>query len=240
VVSFQRENQPAENTMPFDIFTVLGHDLKSPLNAVEAYLEIIRGRILGDSLEPYAEVLENSIARLHHMRELITDVVDWAKIRQPSPSRILTATDISKIARSVVNRYAEGARNRNISISADIEEGLSMKAAAGEIELILRHLIDNAVKYNRDDGSVHVAMLKEGSHIALHVSDTGIGMDAEEQARIFGEFMRIKNARTRGIPGTGLGLSIAKQLVELYRGTITVESDPDKGATFALTLSCGE
>jgi len=182
----QGKNRPGEKMMPFDIFTVLGHDLKSPLNAVEAYLEIIRGRVLGDSLDPYMAVLENSVARLHHMRELITDVVDWAKIRQPSPNRVLTATDVTKIARAVISGYVEEARPRNIVISADIEDGLSMKAAAKEIELILRHLVDNSIKYNKDSGSVHVAISRAGRHIAVIVSDTGIGLDAEEQARIFG------------------------------------------------------
>lgn len=229
----------ADTMMSIDVFTVLGHDLKSPLNAVEAYLEIIRGRILGNDLDPYMTILENSVARLHHMRELITDVVDWAKIRQSSPGRALAPTDVTRIAAAVLSGYTEDAVRRNITISSDIEDGLSMKAEAKEIELILRHLVDNAVKYNRDSGSVHVAMKKEGPRITLNVSDTGIGMNAEEQSRLFGEFVRIKNAATQGIMGTGLGLSITKLLVERYQGTVAVQSEPDRGTTFSVTLPCG-
>ncbi len=74
--------------MSFDILTVLGHDLKSPLNAVESYLEIIRGKVLGEDINSYLPIVGNSISRLHRMRELITDVVDWSRIRTPSSSRV--------------------------------------------------------------------------------------------------------------------------------------------------------
>ena len=235
-----QENKQAEaRAGSFDILTVLGHDLKSPLNAVESYLEIIRNKVLGESIDPYTQIIDNSIARLQHMRTLITDVVDWSRIQQPSSSRPLTTQDISKTVRSILDGYVKETQGRNITISADIEDGLTMKAAPREIELIVRHLVDNAIKYNRDNGSVRVTMKKAGPHIALNVADTGIGMTAEEQARLFGEFVRIKNSKTQDIRGTGLGLAIIKKLIELYQGTVSVESEPDIGTTFSLIFSCG-
>ncbi len=223
--------------MSFDIFTVLGHDLKSPLNAVEAYLEIIRGKILGEGLDPYMPILEKSIARLHQMRELITDVVDWSRIQQPSPSRSLITLDVSKITYSILDEYEKETQGKNITVSTDIEDNLTMRAAGREIELIVRHLVDNAIKYNRDNGSVSVTMKRAGPHISLNVADTGIGMNAEEQARLFGEFVRIKNSKTQDIKGTGLGLAIIKKLSELYQGTVSVESEPDRGTTFSLLIT---
>jgi len=104
--------------LSIDIFTVLGHDLKSPLNAVESYLEIMRNRVLGDTLDPYMPILENSVARLYQMRELITDVVDWAKIQQPPSSRLPTTLDVSKTARAILDGYAKEVQVRNISVSA--------------------------------------------------------------------------------------------------------------------------
>lgn len=233
----QGKGQSTDKGMSFDIFTVLGHDLKSPLNAVEAYLEIILGRVLGDSLDSYMPILEKSVARLHHMRELITDVVDWSRMQQPSPTRSLTTLDVSKITRSILDGYEKEAQGRNITVSADIEDNLTMKAAAREIELIVWHLMDNAVKYNRDNGSVSVTMKRAGPHIILNVADTGIGMNAQEQARLFGEFVRIKNSKTQDIRGTGLGLAIIKKLSELYQGTVSVESEPDRGTTFSLIIT---
>ena len=236
------EDQPgkspsADQGISIDIFTVLGHDLKSPLNAVESYLEIIRDRVLGDALDPYMPILENSVARLHQMRELITDVVDWSKIQQPSSSRPFTTLDVSKMARNILDGYVKEAQGRNIAISADIEDGLSIKAVAREIELIFRHLISNAIRYNKDNGSITLTIKKEDSHIAVKMTDKGIGLSAEEQARLFGEFVHIKNSKTQDIRGTGLGLAIVKKLVELYQGIVSVESEPDRGTTFFLLLS---
>jgi signal transduction histidine kinase len=231
---------PADQGISFDIFTVLGHDLKSPLNAVESYLEIIRTRVLGDDLDPYMQILENSVARLHQMRELITDVVDWARIEQPSSSRTLTLLDISKTAHAILDGYVKEAQTRNIAISADIEDGLTMKAVAKEIELIFQHLISNAIKYNKENGSVSLTIKKTDSHIAVTVTDTGIGLSSEDQARLFGEFVRIKNSKTQDIRGTGLGLAIVKKLVEFYQGAVSLKSEPDNGSTFSLILFPGE
>jgi two-component system, sensor histidine kinase and response regulator len=239
------EDQPgkspsADQGISMDIFTVMSHDLKSPLNAVESYLEILRNKVLGDGLDPYMPILENSVARLHQMRELITDVVDWSKIQQSSPFRALTTLDVSKTARAILDGYVKEAQERNIIISADIEDGLFMKTAAREIELIFRHLISNAIRYNKDNGSIILTIKKADSHIAAKVADTGIGLSSEDQARLFQEFVRIKNSKTQDIRGTGLGLAIVKKLLDLYQGTVSVESEPDIGSTFSLILFPGE
>jgi signal transduction histidine kinase len=239
------EDQPGKGPstdqgISIDIFTVLGHDLKSPLNAVESYLEILRNKVLGDGLDPYMQILENSVARLHQMRELITDVVDWSKIQQPSSSRPLTTLDISKMAQSIMDSYVKEAQGRNITLSGDIEDGLFMKAVARDIELIFRHLISNAIRFNKDNGSVTLTIKKTDSHISVKVADTGIGLSAEDQARLFQEFVRIKNTKTQDIRGTGLGLAIVKKLVELYQGTVSLRSEPDIGTTFSLILFSGD
>ena len=231
-----RERQSEGAGTSFDIFTVLSHDLKSPLNAVESYLDIMINRILGETLDPYMPILDKSIARLHQMREFINDISDWARIQSPSSPRTFTAIDISKTAHIILDMYQGKARARNIEISAEIEDALTMKAVGREIDLILRHLVDNAIKYNKDNGSVTVTIRKAGSHIDIKVADTGIGMTAEEQARLFQEFVRIKNDKTQGIAGTGLGLVIIKKLVDLYGGSVSMVSEPDQGTTVSITL----
>jgi signal transduction histidine kinase len=234
--SRQDGKAPGSKNNPFDIFTVLGHDLKSPLNAVEAYLEIIRGKVLGDQTDAYMTILDNSIARLRQMRELITDVVDWSRIQDPDSQRSLSLLDVSKMVHSILERYLKDAQARNISLTAEIEEGLTMKAVPREIELVIQHLVDNAIKYNKDNGAVRIIMEKAGNEITLNVSDTGIGLAPEEQALLFREFMRIKNSRTQDIRGTGLGLAIVKKIIDLYRGRIHVESELNKCTSFSLVL----
>jgi two-component system phosphate regulon sensor histidine kinase PhoR len=232
-------DQPREKSLnveeaSFDIFTVLSHDLKSPLNAVESYQDIMNNRILGDSLDPYMPIIDKCIARLYHMRELITDISDWSRIQSPSSPRRFTIINVSAMAHNILGLYQEKARARNITITTSIEEALTMKAVGKEIDLILRHLIDNAIKYNRDKGSVTIAIKRTGSRIDIKVADTGIGMTDGEQAALFQEIARVKNNKTQGIHGTGLGIVMIKKLVERYEGKISVESEPDEGTTISL------
>ena len=111
-----------------------------------------------------------------------------------------------------------------------------MRADRGEIDMVLNNLISNAVKYNRDEGRVDITVTRAEETITLAVADTGVGMTPKERDRLFGEFVRIKNAKTRNTLGSGLGLSILKRVVNLYEGTITVESEADVGSTFTVTL----
>ena len=98
------------------------------------------------------------------------------------------------------------------------------------------NLVSNAVKYNRDNGRVEVILKNETDGITITVSDTGIGMSQEDTARLFEDFVRIKNEQTRNILGSGLGLSIVKKLAHLYNGDVSVTSTPNEGTTFVVTL----
>jgi signal transduction histidine kinase len=107
------------------------------------------------------------------------------------------------------------------------------------MEILFNNLVSNAVKYNRDGGRVDVTIEPSAEGVRIEVADTGIGLSADEASRLFQEFVRIRNARTRTIPGTGLGLSIVKKLAQLYSGDVTVESEPNVGSTFTVTLKTG-
>ncbi|HQE30193.1 MAG TPA: ATP-binding protein, partial [Phycisphaerae bacterium] len=115
-------------------------------------------------------------------------------------------------------------------------EPVSMRADRGEIEMILNNLVSNAIKYNKPQGRVEVTVGRDGEYVTLAVADTGIGIEPEEATKLFGEFVRIKNEKTRNILGSGLGLSIVQKLAELYDGSVTVASQPDAGSTFTVRL----
>ena len=117
---------------------------------------------------------------------------------------------------------------------------LVIAADAREIEIIFNNLLTNAIKYNRDGGRVDVAVRRRNGQAVIAVSDTGIGMTEEEAERLFGEFVRIRNEKTRNILGSGLGLSIVKKLALLYGGDVSVASRPDAGSTFTVSLEAKE
>jgi len=105
-----------------------------------------------------------------------------------------------------------------------------------ELEIVLNNLVSNAVKYNRDGGSVTVRLDSADGTATIAVSDTGIGISEEDREKLFDEFSRIRNDKTRDVLGSGLGLSIVKRIASMYDGEVSVESEPGRGSTFTVTL----
>jgi len=220
----------------FEFISVLAHELKSPLAAVEGYLNIIRDRVAGDDLTAYDEMVARSLARLGGMRKLILDLLDLTRIESGQKRRELTDVDLPAVAGEVIQTLRADAEARRITVALRADGAGTLRADRGEIAIILANLLSNAIKYNRDGGRVDATCRRRGEQVVLEVADTGIGMAPEEAARLFNEFVRIKNDRTRGIPGSGLGLSIVRKLAALYGGEATVTSVPGRGSTFTVTL----
>ena len=221
----------------FQFISVLAHELKSPIAALEGYLNIIKDKTAGDDPAVYEKMLDRCSIRLDGMRKLIFDLLDLTRIESGQKKRELDEIDLRKIVQSSIESVLPQADSRGIAINLLADEQLNMTADAGEIEIILNNLISNAVKYNRDNGRVNIVMTARNGKVKISVSDTGIGMSHQETDRLFNDFVRIKNAKTRNILGSGLGLSIMKKLVNLYEGEISVQSTPDAGTTFTVVLN---
>jgi signal transduction histidine kinase len=133
------------------------------------------------------------------------------------------------------------ATQKNIQIIIDSEpEKIFFNGDPEKIEIIFNNLISNAVKYNRDKGKVHCTLREYPDSIAIIITDTGIGMSEEDIPKLFQEFVRLKNDKTRKISGSGLGLSITRKIIEeFYNGKISVTSVPDEGTTFTIELPKG-
>ena len=220
----------------FEFIRVLGHELKAPLAAVEGYLWLLCNRSLGENLGAYDHLVERSLVRIDGMRKLIFDLLDLTRIESGNKERTLIEVDVRDVVEAGVETFAHEAAEWGITIETRTPEALVMTADRGELEIILNNLISNAVKYNRDSGSVTVTARDAGEQVEISVADTGIGMSPREAGKLFGEFVRIKNEKTASILGSGLGLSIVKKLAELYEGSVSVESEADVGSTFSVTL----
>jgi signal transduction histidine kinase len=220
----------------FQFISVLAHEMKAPIAAVEGYLQMIQERSVGNKLEDYDHMVDRCLLRIEGMRKLISDLLDLTSIESGQRQRRLSAVDLAEIARQSVENVKAEAERREIAIQLDMPAGLLMEGDRTEIEMVFNNLISNAVKYNRDHGSVGISVVMTGDEIRIQVQDTGIGMTQEETQRLFSDFSRIKNEKTRHILGSGLGLSTLKKIVMLYNGDITVKSKPDVGSTFTATL----
>jgi len=218
----------------FKFLTVLSHELKAPLNAIEGYLKLMQEKQAGDNIDDYQDMIDRSLSRVKSMRTLIMDLLDLTKIDSEKKKRDLRELDLGLIAKSAMDGMTPLAVQRDVKLNITIEGQPSLMADAEEMEIIFNNLISNAVKYNKDGGSVDCVISSNPDEVTVKVVDTGFGISNEDIPKLFQEFSRIKNASTRNITGTGLGLSIVKKLVDLYGGKIDVESTPEQGTTFTL------
>ncbi|HQN01571.1 MAG TPA: hybrid sensor histidine kinase/response regulator [Candidatus Hydrogenedentes bacterium] len=231
-----RELAAEKRKVRFQFISVLAHELKAPLNAVESYLRIIKGKSAGDNPKKYEELLERSLLRMEYMRKMINDLLDLTRIESGERVRSMVACDLVECARSAMDTIRPEAESRGISLSLQPETLVMFHADKTEMDIIFNNLLSNAVKYNRDHGSVNVDIIPHGDTVTINVQDTGIGMTQEECSRIFHDFIRIKNEKTTKILGSGLGLSTVKKIALLYDGNTTVVSMPDRGSTFTVML----
>jgi signal transduction histidine kinase len=223
----------------FQFISVLAHELKAPLGAIEGYLYLLQDGTAVNNPDTMKRVVERSLVRLQGMRKLIYDLLDLTRIESGEKKRELAEVDLVQAAKTSVETMTPDACAGEITLSLDAPGALPMMGDRGELEIILNNLVSNAVKYNRRGGSVKVRLWSDSGNAVIRVEDTGIGMTAEERERLFGEFVRIKNDKTRNILGSGLGLNIVKRIAALYSGTVSVESTPGVGSVFTVTLSLG-
>ncbi len=223
----------------FQFISVLGHELKAPLAAIEGYLQILKDGSAGTDPAVLQQVIERALTRSGGMRRLIAELLDLTRIESGQKRRDMVELDLREVAQASFDTAAQSAAERGIALALHAPGSVSVVADRGEMEILFNNLVSNAVKYNRDRGRVDVTIEPTDGGVRLEVADTGIGLSAEEASRLFQEFVRIKNDRTRTIPGTGLGLSIVKKLAQLYGGDVTVQSEPNVGSRFTVTLNTG-
>lgn len=220
----------------FQFISVLAHELKSPLGAVEGYLQVIRDHSAGDDPKTYDHMVDRCLNRLGYMRKMILDLLDLTHIESGQRTRDMRELDVAQVARIAIESALPQANERKIAIELHANGQVMLFADANEIEIVMNNLVSNAVKYNRDAGKVDVYITEDERDVEISVTDTGIGMTEEECAKLFQDFVRIKNKKTRDIMGSGLGLSIVRKIAQAYHGTAVVKSQPDLGSTFTVTL----
>jgi signal transduction histidine kinase len=216
----------------FNFISVLAHELKAPLNAIEGYLNILRT----DETPEHLPMIERSLLRLEGMKKLIFDLLDLTRIESGQKQRSFTQVDVAQTAAHAIELLGVDADARGITVKLEADGPIVITADPSEIEIIFNNLVSNAVKYNRDGGSVWVRVRHDGETAVIEVQDTGIGLAPEEAAKLFNEFTRIKNEDTVKILGSGLGLSTVRKLAQLYGGDASVESERNVGSTFTVTL----
>jgi signal transduction histidine kinase len=214
----------------------MSHELRTPLNAILGYTELMADGAYGEPSEKMLGVLRRLESNGRHLLGLINDVLDLSKIEAGQLVLELSDYSIQDIAQTVRSTLEPLASDKKLAFKVEVAPELPPGRGDGRrLTQVLINLIGNAIKFT-DAGEV--AIKAEANNGAFHVSvrDTGPGISAADQAKLFQEFQQADNAITRKKGGTGLGLAISKRIVEMHGGNIWVESQVGRGSTFAFTL----
>jgi len=219
----------------YQFLSVLSHELKAPLNAIEGYLKIMQERQAGDKMDDYEQMIDRSLHRINGMRNLIMDLLDLTKIKLEKKTDKFQQVKVSEIAQNAVEAINPYAIQKDVQIFLH-DKDVEINIDPGDLEIIFNNLISNAVKYNKNNGRVDVFIDKKDNLLIIKIKDTGIGLSEDEIKNLFEEFFRVKNEQTKHITGSGLGLPIVRKVLDIYHGDIHVESKVNEGSTFSVTL----
>jgi signal transduction histidine kinase len=214
----------------------MSHELRTPLNAILGYTELILDSIYGEPSEKMRTVLERLQANGKHLLGLINDVLDLSKIEAGQLTLSLEDFSLKDVVHGVVSAVEPLAAEKRLAFKAEVPPDLPTCHGDGRrLWQVLLNLVGNAIKFT-DKGEVAIRAEATNGAFTVAVCDTGPGIAAADQAKIFEEFQQADSSITRKKGGTGLGLSIAKRIIEMHGGRIWVESEPGKGSTFYFTL----
>lgn len=211
------------------------HELKTPLTSIRGFVETLRNGAIEDPsvAVKFLEIIDIEAERLHM---LINDILQLSEIESTKNDENIQENNLTEIINEVKLILDSSARKKGIKLEVDVVENIPLLANKDRIKQMLINLIDNAIKYNIENGSVFIKAVKTNGKTVISVKDTGIGIDEKHHSRIFERFYRVDKGRSRNMGGTGLGLSIVKHIVNLYNGDIRVVSNPGQGSEFIIQL----
>jgi two-component system phosphate regulon sensor histidine kinase PhoR len=213
------------------------HQLKSPLDAVESYLQLMEAD-LGETATPKTKrLIKKIVAKLSGMRALVLDVLQLSRLDPETEQSAMEVANIGRIVRKCVDDMKPKAAQRGISLKSTIED-VVFECYASQIQVLIANLLSNAINYSYDGGTVHIGIrrIDDRDEAELSVEDTGIGIDPEKLPRIFEPYFRTKEAALHNANSTGIGLTIVSRIVKTHAINISVKSEVNRGTTFTLVF----
>jgi signal transduction histidine kinase len=218
-----------------EFFALVSHELRTPLTSIIGYLEIVLEDegLVDPEARRYLGVVERNSRRLHR---LVGDLLFVAQVEAGRLSIDRTALPIERIVAECVEAARPRAEENEVALRVRLDAAGICHGDGDRLGQMLDNLISNAVKFTPEGGHVDVRLTRAGDRAVIEVRDTGVGVPADEQGRLFQRFFRSSTATEHAIPGVGLGLTISRAIVEAHGGTITFESEEGRGTTFRVKL----
>lgn len=236
----EKERIKQGNQSKLRFFTNVSHEFRTPLT-------LILGQV--ETLLPLAKehpAIYNKVwavrRNVTYLLDLINELLEFRKYEQGHPELKVERLDLGDFLRTTAAPFAELARTRRIGLRLDLPpSGIELWADPGQLQKVVYNLLSNAFKFTPEGGCVSLSASEQGDHVGIRVSDNGIGIPADQQARIFDCFYQIDDRQPEGghTPGTGIGLALCQQIVKAHGGRIDVESRPGEGARFSVVLRKG-
>ena len=235
-IAVARDAAETANRAKSQFLANMSHELRTPLNAILGYTELMAEGTYGELCEEMLEVLKRLETNGRHLLGLINDVLDLSKIEAGQLVLELSDYCIQDIAQTVRSTLEPLAADKKLAFKVEVPAELPPGRGDGRrLTQVLINLVGNAIKFT-DAGEVAIKMEANNGSFYVTVRDTGPGISAADQAKLFQEFQQADNAIARKKGGTGLGLAISKRIIEMHGGQIWVESQPGHGSTFVFTL----
>ena len=230
-----RERLREMNDEKNEFMGIAAHDLRSPLNAIQGYAEmVLEDTSIGDENAELVQKIHDATTR---MAGMVQNLLDANRIERGEMRLNLVPTELTAIVASVVEGQRAGATAKQQTLLLEHDPvPITVTVDAGVMVQVVENLVSNAVKYSPPGKRIQVWVRRIGGAVRCHVQDEGPGLTAEDQQKLFGKFARLTAKPTGGEQSTGLGLSIVKRLVEAMHGRVWCESEPGHGATFLVEL----
>jgi len=214
----------------------VSHELRTPLSILRGYIEVL----LDEPETPREELARIlSIMERHSKRlqRLVHDLLSLAQLESSQATLELSAVRVDELFNNLIRDWKEKLAAKNLKVIVDLTpEALTLHADGTRLEEVLYNLLDNAVKFSRNNGRIHLRATRRGSDMVLSVADEGLGIGKEHLPRIFERFYRADKARSRELGGTGLGLAIVKHIAQLHGGWVEAHSEQGRGTTIRVVL----
>lgn len=211
----------------------VSHELKTPLQSILGYAEIMKNGLVKD--EDKQRFLERIHAEAGNMIELIQNIMELSRLDENKTLDEFEDVDLLKLAQSVTLRLKHKAQTKGVTLNVS-GSSACVCGVQSILSEVLYNLVDNSIKYNKDNGKVDVKVQDSSDEVTVSVSDTGIGIGAADRERVFERFYRADKSHSKEIGGTGLGLSIVKHGVLFHKGRVELESEPGVGTTITFVL----
>ncbi len=234
-----REEAEEANRKKSEFLGMMSHELRTPLNAIIGYSQMMVQGMAGALTDKQAQYADNISASGRHLLDIVNDLLDVSRVEAGKMALSIEHIAVEPLVESVRSMMGELAHKKQVMLSFHLQPQLpSIDADPARLKQIFVNLINNAIKFNCPGGEVHVWVSRSDDNqwLQCEVQDTGMGIPEDKAAQLFQKFYQINTSSSRYHEGTGLGLALTKELVELHGGSIAVESDEGRGATFFFRL----